>query len=63
MASCASWRTCGRNYELMNYDDKQSPWKELSRISVLEISAAGTKWAYDFGFDAKPRGGKSPAGS
>jgi hypothetical protein len=47
----------------MNYDDKQSPWKELSRISVLEISAAGTKWAYDFGFDAKPRGGKSPAGS
>jgi hypothetical protein len=38
LAPCLSWRTCGRNYEVIHYDDKQSPWKELSRISVLEVS-------------------------
>jgi hypothetical protein len=60
VAPCTSWRTCGRNYELVQYDDKQSPWRELDRIRVLEISAAGIKWAADFGNDDKTRGGKSP---
>jgi len=59
MAPCVSWQTCGRKYELIHYDDKQSPWKEVSRIRVLEVSADGTKWADDFGIKAEPSDGKS----
>ena len=44
-APCTSWRTCGRQFELVQYDSTQSPWKELNRVGVLEISAAGVKWA------------------
>lgn len=60
VAPCTSWRTCGRNYELVEYDDKQFPWRELSRVSVLEISAAGIKWGGDFGKKSNTGGNKSP---
>jgi len=43
-APCQSWRTCGRNYAVIDYDDSCSPWKELSRTYVLDVSAAGVKW-------------------
>ena len=43
-APCQSWRTCGRNYELVEYDGATTPWTELQRIPALNISAAGTKW-------------------
>jgi hypothetical protein len=43
-APCMSWRTCGRNYEVVEYDDSQGEWKELSRTRVLEIRASGTTW-------------------
>ena len=26
-------------------DDSETPWKELSRTLVLEVSASGVKWA------------------
>jgi hypothetical protein len=48
VAPCASWATCGRNYAVIEYDDSQAPWKELSRIPVLEVSEAGVKWAPEF---------------
>jgi hypothetical protein len=43
-APCTSWRTCGRQYELIEYDDSVTPWAELSRTLLLEISAAGVQW-------------------
>ena len=59
-APCSSWRTCGRKYELIQYDVTQSPWQELNRVTVLEISASGIKWASGFEDDAsatlKPTG-------
>ncbi len=44
MAPCQSWKTCGRNYEVIEYDDTKEHWIEIQRIPVLEISAAGVKW-------------------
>ena len=44
IAPCMSWETCGRCYELVEYDTSVTPWRELRRERVLEISAAGTKW-------------------
>jgi hypothetical protein len=43
-APCTSWKTCGREYLLIEYDDTQTPWKELRRMAMLEISAAGVVW-------------------
>jgi hypothetical protein len=47
-APCMSWETCGRSYEIVEYDDTKSPWQEISRIAVLEITAAGIKWEPGF---------------
>jgi len=44
LAPCTSWKTCGRHYEVVEYDSRHTPWRELSRVSVLEISAAGVAW-------------------
>ena len=43
-APCTSWRSCGRRYELIEYDDNITPWAEVSRTLLLEISAAGVQW-------------------
>ena len=48
-APCMSWKTCGREYAVIEYDDSQLPWTELRRIPVFEISASGVKWSGDFG--------------
>lgn len=48
VAPCVSWETCGRRYEVIEYDQSQVPWKELRRIFVLEVSAAGVEWAQEF---------------
>lgn len=47
-APCTNWESCGRTYEVVEYDDTYSPWKELRRISVLEVSASGVKWSDKF---------------
>lgn len=44
VAPCGSWRTCGREYELIEYDVAVSPWRELSRTEALNVSAAGFEW-------------------
>ncbi len=41
---CTSWKTCGRNYEIIEYDTSSKPWKEIDRKAVLEISSKVTKW-------------------
>jgi len=43
-APCTNWLNCGRRYELVEYDDTTSPWKELSRNLILRISALGVRW-------------------
>ena len=43
-APCKGWQTCGRSYEIVEYDDRQTPWNELRRVLVMEISAAGVNW-------------------
>jgi hypothetical protein len=44
IAPCTNWEKCGRNYELVEYDDSERPWRVLARELVLEISAAGVCW-------------------
>ena len=41
---CKSWKTCGRNYQIIEYDDSESPWKELNRQKVLKVSTKGIEW-------------------
>jgi hypothetical protein len=49
VAQCTSWRTCGREYHIAEYDDSQKPWKLLREVKVLDVSAKGVDWASDFG--------------
>jgi hypothetical protein len=44
-APCTSWRTCGRNYEIIEYDTSIVPWTELRRMPALEIGAKGASWS------------------
>ena len=44
LAPCDSWQTCGRRYELVEYDTSSRPWKELARTPALEVSAKGVQW-------------------
>lgn len=41
---CMSWKTCGRRYELIEYDTRSTPWLELSRTPALNISATSKEW-------------------
>ena len=54
-APCTSWRTCGRNYEIVEFDDSTRPWREMRRLRAVEIDAAGIRWADGFapGTDAR----------
>ncbi|MDR3510187.1 MAG: hypothetical protein P4L73_01000 [Caulobacteraceae bacterium] len=44
VALCMSWRTCGRRYELIEYDTDSTPWKQVRRAPALDISAQGVEW-------------------
>jgi hypothetical protein len=44
VAPCMSWRTCGRRYEVIEYDTSSTPWREIQRQAVLEVSASGAVW-------------------
>ena len=41
---CKSWRTCHRNYEIVEYDERTIPWKENSRKLALTISSEQVEW-------------------
>ncbi|MFB7844038.1 hypothetical protein [Microbacterium sp. NPDC056052] len=43
-APCRSWRSCGRSYELVEYDTTDMPWREVSREAMLEISKGDVRW-------------------
>ena len=47
-APCTSWRTCGRVYEIIEYETSETPWREIRRLPALEVSAIGTTWLDTF---------------
>ena len=49
LCPCTSWRTCGRRYHLIEYDTSWTPWRALSNVPTLQVSAAGTAWLVDHG--------------
>ena len=44
VAPCMSWKTCGRNYKIIEYEVSSSPWKEVQRQAMLKVSASGAVW-------------------
>jgi hypothetical protein len=44
-APCTGWRSCGRDYAIVEFDDAQSPWKEVRRVQALSVSALGVAWS------------------
>jgi hypothetical protein len=48
VAPCTAWQTCGRRYEIVEFDTAQSPWREVQRVHVLDVSADGVKWREPF---------------
>jgi hypothetical protein len=45
---CTSWRTCGRDYSIVEYDTATRPWKELRRTPIFGISSGGIRWEPGF---------------
>jgi hypothetical protein len=43
-APCTNWRSCGRRYEIIEYDTATRPWKELQRLPGMNIRATGLNW-------------------
>ena len=44
VAPCMSWETCGRNYEIIEYEDSVAPWEVVRRITGLVIDSTGLIW-------------------
>ena len=44
VAPCRSWQTCGRRYELVEYDTATTPWRLLTCTPAMNISAGGVEW-------------------
>jgi hypothetical protein len=47
-APCTSWRTCGREYHVLEYDARSEPWRLLRKAHVLNVSAKGVEWIEGF---------------
>jgi hypothetical protein len=41
---CTNWKTCGREYSIVEFDISTEPWRERSRTPVLAISSSGVEW-------------------
>jgi hypothetical protein len=48
LAPCVEWKTCGRRYEIVEYDSAHSPWREIRRVHALNVSASGVRWVAAF---------------
>jgi hypothetical protein len=48
LAPCVDWKTCGRRYEIVEYDSAETPWREIRRLHALDVSAGGARWAAAF---------------
>jgi hypothetical protein len=49
VAPCQSWATCGRTYEVIEYDETDGSERQLRRMKALEISKDGVVWHEPFG--------------
>jgi hypothetical protein len=47
VAPCQSWQTCGRDYEIVEYETSDVPWLLVQRYAGLEVSAKGIAWGSD----------------
>jgi hypothetical protein len=47
-APCTSWRTCGREYYVREYDDPSESGTLIRRVKVLTVGADGAVWAKGF---------------
>jgi hypothetical protein len=46
VAPCTSWRTCGRRYQILEFETSTAPWRQVRCTPALDISAEGTKWVF-----------------
>ena len=42
---CTSWRTCHRDYHILEFDNSTTPWGKLRDLGYLEVSAKGAVWS------------------
>jgi hypothetical protein len=47
-APCTSWQTCGREYHVLEYDERPKTWRLLRKARALHISSKGTIWVEGF---------------
>ena len=48
LAPCTDWKTCGREYHVVEFDDSGERWKQLRDVPVLNVSAKGVEWVPGF---------------
>jgi hypothetical protein len=41
---CTNWKTCERNYQIIEYNTEQLPLVEIQKIWILTVSAKGVFW-------------------
>jgi hypothetical protein len=46
VAPCSSWKTCERQYLIIEYDNTHQPWTEIARTPIFTISQQGIVWDY-----------------
>ncbi len=44
---CTSWRSCQREYEIVDYDVSERPWRRVKANPILQVSADGAVWGVD----------------
>jgi hypothetical protein len=47
-APCTSWRTCGREYHVLEYDARSEPHRLLRDVHALDNSAKCIAWIEGF---------------
>jgi len=56
LAPCASWESCGRNYEVVEFDTAgEVAWFFLGVTPVVGIGRDGVRWALDPTSDIRRR--------
>lgn len=41
---CMSWKTCGREYWVVEYLERPGAWTRQKRAHVLSVSSSGARW-------------------
>ena len=41
---CSRWKTCRRDYDLIEFGTASTPWHPLRRVPALSVSSAGATW-------------------